>query len=83
LVEIISRYTQTFLWLQRYDEGLLDDPKGQDGGELPRPEDAMAWQVYLVIWVSRCFVNLHTLPLRVKRCISVCRLFASKWAFIR
>lgn len=28
LVEIISRYTQTFLWLQRYDEGLLDDPEG-------------------------------------------------------
>ncbi|MDO5769373.1 MAG: RhuM family protein, partial [Psychrobacter sp.] len=25
LIEIISRYTQTFLWLQRYDEGLLDD----------------------------------------------------------
>jgi hypothetical protein len=23
LVEILSRYTQTFLWLQRYDEGLL------------------------------------------------------------
>ncbi len=22
LVEIVSRYTQTFLWLQRYDEGL-------------------------------------------------------------
>ncbi|NOT18393.1 MAG: hypothetical protein HOP20_10075 [Sulfuriferula sp.] len=27
LVEIVSRYTQTFLWLQRYDEGLLNDPK--------------------------------------------------------
>jgi hypothetical protein len=24
LTEIVSRYTQTFLWLQRYDEGLLD-----------------------------------------------------------
>ncbi len=24
LVDIISRYTQTFLWLQRYDEGLLE-----------------------------------------------------------
>ncbi|MBN2646268.1 MAG: virulence RhuM family protein, partial [Thiotrichales bacterium] len=23
LVDIVSRYTQTFLWLQRYDEGLL------------------------------------------------------------
>jgi len=41
LAEIISRYTQTFLWLQRYDEGLLDDPKGQTGGELPTPEQAM------------------------------------------
>nr|WP_265087578.1 virulence RhuM family protein [Psychrobacter sp. NG254] len=28
LIEIISRYTQTFLWLQRYDEGLLDSPAG-------------------------------------------------------
>ena len=26
LVEIVTRYTQTFLWLQRYDEGLLDEP---------------------------------------------------------
>jgi prophage maintenance system killer protein len=42
LVEILSRYTQTFLWLQRYDEGLLDTPKGQTGGTLPTPETAMA-----------------------------------------
>ncbi len=42
LVEILSRYTQTFLWLQRYDEGLLDTPKGQTGGVLPSPETAMA-----------------------------------------
>ena len=35
LVEIISRYTQTFLWLQRYDEGLLIEPHGQAGGVLP------------------------------------------------
>lgn len=41
LVEIISRYTQTFLWLQRYDEGLLDDPVGQEGGVLPSPTEAM------------------------------------------
>lgn len=26
LVEIVSRYTQTFLWLQRYDEGMLNEP---------------------------------------------------------
>jgi len=42
LIEIISRYTQTFLWLQRYDEGLLDDPAGQVGGVLPSTVEAMA-----------------------------------------
>jgi prophage maintenance system killer protein len=42
LVDIVSRYTQTFLWLQRYDEGLLNDPKGQAGGDLPSADDAMA-----------------------------------------
>ena len=41
LVEIIGRYTQTFLWLQRYDEGLLDDPEGQPGGTLAKPDEAM------------------------------------------
>lgn len=35
LVEIVSRYTQSFLWLQRYDEGLLEEPQGQAGGILP------------------------------------------------
>jgi len=40
LLEITKRYTQTFLWLQRYDEGLLEEPKGQKGGILPRLEDA-------------------------------------------
>ena len=40
LVEIVSRYTQTFLWLQRYDEGLLTDPKGTEGGILPSPVEA-------------------------------------------
>ena len=35
LVEIISRYTQTFLLLQRYDEGLLTDPNGTAGGVMP------------------------------------------------
>ena len=34
LVDIISRYTQSFLWLQRYDEGLLEEPTGQSGGTL-------------------------------------------------
>lgn len=35
LVDIVSRYTQTFLWLQQYDEGLLQEPKGEHGGALP------------------------------------------------
>jgi len=35
LVEIISCYTQTFLLLQRYDEGLLTDPTGTAGGVMP------------------------------------------------
>jgi len=42
LVDIVSRYTQTFLWLQRYDEGLLDEPTGSPGGELPTEDEAMA-----------------------------------------
>ena len=42
LVDILSRYTQTYLWLQRYDEGLLEEPEGQSGGRLATPEDAMA-----------------------------------------
>lgn len=41
LVEIVSRYTQTFLWLQRYDEGLLNEPAGQVGGRLPNADEAM------------------------------------------
>lgn len=41
LVEIVSRYTQTFLWLQRYDEGLLTDPEGTPGGALPSIGEAM------------------------------------------
>jgi hypothetical protein len=32
LVEIISLYTQTFLLLQRYDEGLLSEQSGTTGG---------------------------------------------------
>jgi len=42
LVDIVSRYTQTFLWLQRYDEGLLNEPEGQAGGTLPDAVEAMA-----------------------------------------
>lgn len=35
LAEIVVRYTQTFLWLQRYDEGLFTNPRGHPGGPLP------------------------------------------------
>ena len=42
LVDIISRYTQTFLWLQRYDEGLLTEPAGQAGGCLADLNDALS-----------------------------------------
>lgn len=42
LVEIVIRYTQTFLWLQRYDEGLLNEPDGQPGGILPSEAEAYA-----------------------------------------
>lgn len=41
LVDIMGRYTQTFLWLQQYDEGLLEAPKGESGGVLPSPRAAM------------------------------------------
>ena len=40
LVEIVSRYTQTFLLLQHYDEGLLTEPNGTDGGEMPSLDEA-------------------------------------------
>lgn len=32
LVDILARYTSTFLWLQQYDEGLLIAPNGHSGG---------------------------------------------------
>ncbi|WP_110946513.1 virulence protein RhuM/Fic/DOC family protein [Pseudomonas bohemica] len=35
LADIVSRYAQTFLLLQRYDEGLLTEPLVQAGGSLP------------------------------------------------
>jgi len=40
LVDVIARYTQTFLLLQRYDEGLLVEPKGIAGGVLPQVSEA-------------------------------------------
>lgn len=42
LVDVIARYTHTFLWLQRYDEGLLSAPAGSPGGVLPTLEEAQA-----------------------------------------
>ena len=40
LVDIVSRYTHTFLWLQQYDEGLLTEPQTQQGGMLPTYSEA-------------------------------------------
>lgn len=42
LVDIVSRYAQTFLLLQRYDEGLLTEPDAQPGGTLPTFAEARA-----------------------------------------
>lgn len=42
LVDVIARYTQTFLLLQRYDEGSLEEPKGSRGGVLAAVEEARA-----------------------------------------
>jgi len=42
LVDIVARYAQTFLLLQRYDEGLLTDPEAQPGGTLPTLAEARA-----------------------------------------
>lgn len=40
LGDIISRYAQTFLLLQRYDNGALTEPSGTLGGELPAVDAA-------------------------------------------
>ncbi|MAX31618.1 MAG: hypothetical protein CME72_00925 [Halomonadaceae bacterium] len=42
LVDIVTRYAQTFLLLQRYDEGLLTEPRAQAGGRLPTLNAARA-----------------------------------------
>lgn len=41
LLDIVTRYAQTFLLLQRYDEGLLSAPPEQRGGVLPTYREAM------------------------------------------
>lgn len=40
LVDIVARYAQTFLLLQRYDEGLLAEPAAQKGGRLSSVDEA-------------------------------------------
>jgi prophage maintenance system killer protein len=40
LIDVIARYTQTFLLLQAYDNGLLDEPKGSPGGAMLTPDEA-------------------------------------------
>ena len=42
LVDVIARYAQTFLLLQRYDEGLLAEPQVVAGGRLPLLDEARA-----------------------------------------
>ncbi len=42
LVDIVTRYAQTFLLLQRYDEGLLSEPSTQKGGKLQSVQEAKA-----------------------------------------
>ena len=39
-MDIVTRYAQTFLLLQRYDEGLLTEPREQQGGTLPTLDGA-------------------------------------------
>ncbi len=40
LIDIVTRYAQTFLLLQRYDEGLLSQPQVQTGGILQTVDEA-------------------------------------------
>lgn len=40
LVDVVTRYTQTFLLLQRYDEGLLAEPQTVAGGKLSTLDEA-------------------------------------------
>ena len=42
LVDVLARYAQTFLLLQQYDEGLLDEPAAQSGGVLATLDDVRA-----------------------------------------
>ena len=42
LLDVLARYAQTFLLLQQYDEGLLDEPVAQSGGVLAGVDDVRA-----------------------------------------
>ena len=42
MADIVVRYTQTFLWLQAYDEGRLLETHGEAGGSLPTVAEARA-----------------------------------------
>ena len=40
LVDIVTRYAHAFVLLQQYDEGLLTEPKTEEGGVLPTATEA-------------------------------------------
>jgi hypothetical protein len=40
LVDVVTRYAQSFMWLQQYDQGILHDAPTQIGGVLPTLEEA-------------------------------------------
>jgi prophage maintenance system killer protein len=40
LVDVVTRYAQSFLWLQQYDQGVLRQPDMQEGGVLPNLQEA-------------------------------------------
>jgi Virulence protein RhuM family len=48
LIDVVTRYTQTFLLLQQYDEGLLAYPEEQAGGILPTLVEARTALALLV-----------------------------------
>ncbi|MDO6783402.1 RhuM family protein [Neptunomonas phycophila] len=66
LVDIIASYTQTFLWLQQYDEGLLETPKGQLGGALTPIGDAKA-----AIATLKYFIGSRVRPKRERYCYTL------------
>ena len=47
LVDIASRYTHTFLWLQQYDADLLQEPSSENGGILPSVQECAHRAAYL------------------------------------